>query len=217
MSQIGSTPDPLGSRSSEGFSNAASDSFSLGERAKGARSLPAAKSARTRGGGSLERTRMVLGGIGLVIAAVLIYGFMHFIGGAGKEIASDQQAEINQIGNAQDAQAKLTASSGSQAVETLYAQSQSFSSITPAALRQFEPAYSYTSGASADPNTLSVASSSNGVGLAVHSASGTCLYVHITPTGNAYGSGTTCTGQAALSASSSAWSSGGTGAGSPPA
>src|SRR5207344_2137463 len=145
----------------------ASDSFSLGEPAKRARSLPAAKTPPSRGGGgSLERTRMVLGGIGLVIAAVVIYGFMHFMGGAGKEIAADQQAAIDQIGNTQDAQAQLTANQGSQAVEALYAQSQSFGAITPEALREFEPAYTYTAGASSDPNTLSVASSSNGVGLA---------------------------------------------------
>jgi len=215
MSQIGPTPDPLGSRSSEGFATRASDSFSLGAPAKGARGLPAAKSTRTRGGGSLERSRMVLGGIGLVIAAVVIYGFMHFMGGAGKEIASDQQAAIDQIGNAQDAQAQLTANQGSQAVEALYAQSQSFAAITPASLRDFEPAYTYTTGASTDPNTLSVASSSNGVGLAVLSSSGSCLYVHITPTGNSYGQGTACTGQAALSASSPGWSGGGTANGPP--
>lgn len=215
MSQIGSTPDPLGSRGSEGFRTSASDSFSLGEPAKGARSLPAAKSTRASGGGSLERTRMVLGGIGLVIAAVVVFGFMHFMGGAGKEIASDQQAAIDQIGNAQDAQAQLTANQGSQAVEALYAQSQSFTAITPAALRDFEPAYNYTTAASTDPNTLSVASSSNGVGLAVLSVSGSCLYVHITPTGNTYGQGTTCTGLAALSASSPGWSGGGSTNGPP--
>jgi hypothetical protein len=184
------------------------DSFSLGQPAKRQarptrrvqpkHAAPAPK--RSRGG--IERTRYVLGAIGLFVAAVLVWGFMHFMSSAGNEAANGQMQEI---GAAQDVQAQMTGQQTIQSVQGLYAQSASFNSITPQALKAFEPTYSYTNGPSTDPNTVSVASTASDVGLAVLSTSGRCLYAHIAATGVTYGTGTTCTGTVALKASSPSW------------
>ena len=116
---------------------------------------------RRRGSSGIERTRYILGAIGLVVAAVVVWGFMHFMSSAGNEAASGQMQEI---GAAQDVQAQMTGQQTIQSVEGLYAQSGSFNSITPQALKAFEPTYSYTNGPSTDPNTVSVASTANGRG-----------------------------------------------------
>ncbi|MEP6759074.1 MAG: hypothetical protein ABJB55_07765 [Actinomycetota bacterium] len=165
---------------------------------------PAPKHARTR---SIERSRMIFGAVGLAIAAVLVWGFLHFMGNAGNEIASDQQHVVAQIGNTQDIQAQLTGSQAIQAVQMLYSQDASFDAVTPQSMRAFEPAFTYATAASTGPNAVSVSSSSTGVGLAVLSASGTCLYAHVSPAGTTYGTGSSCTGAAALDASDPAWPS----------
>jgi len=188
------------------------DSFSFGTPSKGrtrTRPMPEpppkhAKSARS---GSIERSRLVLGVAGLAVAAVVVWGFLHFMGSAGNEIGSDQQRVVDQIGNTQDIQAQLTGTQTIQAVQMLYAQDGAFGAITPQSLKAFEPTFTYAAAASTNPNMVSVASSSTGVGLAVQSASGTCLYAHVTATGTTYGTGSTCTGEAALDASAPAWPS----------
>ena len=186
------------------------DSFSFGTPSKGrtrAYTEPEHEPKHARPARSIERTRLMLGVAALAVAAVLVWGFLHFMGSAGNEIGADQQRVVGQIGNAQDVQAQLTSTQAISTVQTLYAQASSFGAITPQALKAFEPAYTYTASASTDPNTVSVAQSSTGVGLAVMSASGTCLYAHVSATGTTYGTGSTCTGDAALDASLPAWPS----------
>lgn len=185
------------------------DSFSFGAPAKGRTRThsapePAPKHARST---SIERSRLILGGAGLAVAAVLVWGFLHFMGSAGKEIGSDQQRVVDQIGNTQDVQAQLTGTQAIQAVQMLYGQDGSFEAVTAQSLKAFEPAFSYSTAASTDPNMVSVSSSASGVGLAVKSASGTCLYAHVSASGTTYGTGTTCTGGAAVDATDAAWPS----------
>ena len=55
------------------------------------------------------------------------------------------------------------------------------------------------------PNTVSVKSVSEAVGLAIRSSSGTCLYARVAAASVTYGSGPACTGDAALDASKPAW------------
>jgi hypothetical protein len=182
------------------------DSFSLGERAKRrvrpVRPKHAAPRSRRSRAGSFERTRYVIGGIAIVVAVLLVWAFMHFMSGAGDEAANGEAAEI---GAAHDVQAQMTGQQAIQSVQGLYAESGSFSQITPQALKAFEPTFSYTAGPSTDPNTVSVASTANDVGIAVFSTSGTCLYAHIAAAGVTYGSGTTCTGVVALKALAPSW------------
>jgi hypothetical protein len=152
--------------------------------------------------GSFEWTRLVLGVVALAVIAVLVWGFLHFMGSAGNAAAT---GEAQAIDRAQDVQAQLTGTSAIQAVEGLYAQSGSFDAITPDALKSFEPTFAYTDGESTEPNTVSVKSTGQGVGLAVRSASGTCLYARVAAAGVTYDAGTTCTGDAALEASNPSW------------
>lgn len=182
------------------------DSFSLGERAKRrARPVrpqhPVPRERRSPAGG-FERTRYILGGIAIVVAVLLVWGFMHFMSSAGNEAANGEGTEI---GAAQDVQAQATGQQTIQSVQGLYAETGAFAQITPDALKRFEPTFTYTAGPSTDPNTVSVASTANDVGIAVRSTSGTCLYAHIAAAGVTYGSGTTCTGVVALKASAPSW------------
>ena len=183
------------------------DSFSLGEPAKRrARPVKTAKHAAPRdtrsAAGGFERTRYILGGIGLVVAALLVWGFMHFMSSAGNQAAS---GEVSEIAAAQDVQAESTGEQAIQSVQGLYETGTGFAQITPQALKAYEPTYSYTAGPSTDANTVSVASTASATGIAVLSPSGHCLYANISASGVTYGTGTTCTGVVALKASAPAW------------
>jgi hypothetical protein len=182
------------------------DSFSLGEPAKH-RDRPvrakhaAPRTPRPASGGGIERTRYILGGIGIVVAALLVWGFMHFMASAGNEAAN---GEMSEIGAAQDVQAQTTGQEAIRSVQGLAAGG-SYAQVTPESLKSFEPTFRYTAGPSTDPNTVSVASTATDVGIAVASTSGRCLYAHIAVTGVTYGTGTTCTGVVALKASAPSW------------
>jgi hypothetical protein len=195
------------------------DSFSLGQQPKKRRGRVVAPArhaaprtatvsapARVRPSharkGSFEQTRLILGLVGLVVVGILIFLLMHFMSSSGQEAA---QTEGEAIDRAQSVQAQLTGSSVIQAVQAMYQQVGSFDQITPQSLKAFEPTFSYTEGGSTDPNTVSVKSTPEGVGIAVRSSSGSCLYAHIAAAGVTYGTGPACTGESALEASKAAW------------
>jgi len=182
------------------------DSFSLGQPAKRRTRPVKAKHAPPRvkraPAGGFERTRYILGGIGLVVAAFLVWGFMHFMSSAGSQAAS---GEVSEIAAAQDIQAQTTGAQAIQSVQGV-AITGSFAQVTPQALKQYEPTYTYTTGPSTGPNSVSVASTASAVGIAVLSPSGHCLYAQVTASGVTYGTGTTCTGVVALKAATApAW------------
>lgn len=181
------------------------DSFSLGKPAR-KRTLPKSRSPRgvgsRRSGSGVLITVAVLCGA-LVVAAIV--GFMMLVKSGGEQVASADQTAIAQVGAAKDVQAQLTANEAVTAVQQLYAEQGSFQGVDPAALKQFEPSFTYTSGASTGPDSVSVAATPGGVGVAVMSGSGSCFYAFDTGTGIRYGTGSPCTGQAATSASSTAW------------
>jgi hypothetical protein len=196
------------------------DSFSLGDHRKKRRAHAArgprhaaprapTQATRTRPSharrsskSSFEQTRLLLGILGVFVVAVLVWGFLHFMSNSGQQAAAREGEAID---HAQDVQAQLTGTSAIQAVEGLYGETGSFDRVTPDALKQYEPTFTYTEAASSEPNTVSVKSTSQGVGLAVYSSSGTCLYAHVAAAGVTYGTGPSCTGDAALQASKPAW------------
>jgi len=181
------------------------DSFSLGQPAKRRARPVKAKHAAPRTprspAGGFERTRYIVGGLGIVVAALLVWGFMHFMSSAGNQAATGEAAEI---GAAQDVQAQATGEQAIQTVEGL-ATTGSFVQITPESMKRDEPTYSYTAGPSTGPNSVSVSATADGVGVAVLSTSGHCLYAHVSASGVTYGVGTTCTGVVALKASDASW------------
>jgi hypothetical protein len=194
------------------------DSFSLGQQPKKRRGRVAAPprhaapkaatppAVRTRPSharkGSFEQTRLILGLIALAVVGVLVWGFLHFMSKSGNEAAS---RETEAIDRAQNVQAQLTGTSAIQAVQVVYQEVGSFDQVTPEELKGAEPTFTYTEGESTEPNTVSVKSSSQAVGLAIRSSSGGCLYARVAAAGVTYGSGPACTGDAALEASKPAW------------
>jgi hypothetical protein len=145
---------------------------------------------------------LVAGGIATVLA---IAGFMALTKHGGEQVAASERSAVSQIGTADDVQAKMTAQQTSTAIQQLYAEQGSYGAISPSALRGVEPAADYTGSASTGPNVVSVSSSADGVGLAVRSASGTCFLEHLSAGRVTYGTGTTCTGAAAMSANARSW------------
>jgi hypothetical protein len=183
------------------------DSFSFGKPARrpvgGIKAprvrRPAAPSSRAGGG------RVILLVLVGIVAVVAIAGYMAFMRNSGEQVASADRTAISQVGAAKDVDAKLAAQQAATAVQELYAEQGSFGAITPGALKNFEPSSSYTASASTGPRVVSVSSSSAGVGLAVRSDSGTCFFARFTTSGITYGTGTTCTGAAAMSAGATSW------------
>ena len=187
------------------------DSFTLGQGNKRSDGQPVPKHAAARrrvaGAGSFERSRLVWGIVVGVIAIVVVGGFLKFMGNAGNEIGADNQKMVEQVGVAQDTQAELTANQSIQNAMQLYEESGGFAAVTPAALGAAEPTFTYVAGASTNPNTVSVAATDAGVGLAVQSTSGSCLYAFVQASKTTYGKGTTCTGDAATGATDPSWPS----------
>jgi hypothetical protein len=183
------------------------DSFTFGTRAR--RSVSVKRRPRTprvatrpERAGTRRVAWLVVGGIAAVGA---IAGSMVLTRSGGEQVAASERTAVSQIGAADDVQAKTTAQQTTTAVQQLYAEQGSYGAITLNALRGVEPAADYTAGASTGPNVVSVSSSSDGVGLAVRSASGTCFLERFASGGVTYGTGTTCTGEAAMSASARSW------------
>jgi hypothetical protein len=187
------------------------DSFTLGKGAKGSPADPPPKHAAPRrvgGSDSFGRSRLVWGVIIGAVALVAVGGFLKFMGNAGQEIGADNQKVVEQVGAAQDVQAELTANESIRNAMQIYAASGSFTDVTAEALAAAEPTFHYVAGASGDPNTVSVAVADKGVGLAVESSSGSCLYAFVQASSTTYGTGVTCTGEAATGATDPSWPSG---------
>jgi hypothetical protein len=92
------------------------------------------------------------------------------------------------------------------AAKTLAAGAGTYDGLGPADLAGVETSVTYTDGPSTDPQTVSVAMQGSTAGLAAMSPSGTCFYMRDDAAGGVtFGSGTTCTGQAALSAAALSW------------
>jgi hypothetical protein len=143
---------------------------------------------------------------GLLAAGLAVYGFLTFVSKSGHEVAHAQATVVQQVDHSQDAAAQTTLQGAMAAAKTIFLDDTSYAGMNPAALAEVEPSLTYTDGPSPALPTISVASTPTAVGLAVMSASGTCFYMKDdAAAGTTYGSGTTCTGQAALSAAAPSW------------
>jgi hypothetical protein len=112
---------------------------------------------------------------------------------------------VAQIDTAYDAAAQGTIGQAVVAALSLHAEHGSFTTDIET-LSAFDPSLRFTSGPSDDPSTVSYAVSGSQFGASVRSESGTCWWVRIDPSGvTTYGSGTTCTGSAAMAASDTSW------------
>jgi hypothetical protein len=139
-----------------------------------------------------------------VVAAALAFGFLRLLDRGGEEAAAVVSSALDGADEAADADAQAALRNALAASKVAYVAESSYATLTPAVLAEIEPSYSYTTGASADPRTVSVASEDQVVGLAVRSTSGACFWVRDDAAGEAgsptvaEATGVTCTGAAAL-------------------
>ena len=156
---------------------------------------------RTRQARNRSRGRLLLVLIaGLVVAAVLA-----FVAVTGTEHASDDPSSVSSADRARDAAARGTIGRAVVVAQTLYAERGSFPSDV-ATLSAVDPTLTFTTEPSAEPSTVSYAVGGRGFAAAVRSESGTCWWVRVDLSGaTSYGTGSSCTGEAAMAASDAAW------------
>jgi hypothetical protein len=167
------------------------DSFNLGKPARGPQ---------------LDARTIVLAGVVVVAVLAVIVIYLQFVGKSGKEVASAQASVVQQVDRSQDIQAKANARIAESAASAAYQASNGYATVGPDQLSLLDPTLTYTTGPSTSVTVVSVASSSATWAAAVLAPSGTCYWVKLgamaLPT---YGTGTTCTGAAAMAASHHSW------------
>ncbi len=173
------------------------DSWSYGEPAQKRPSRPNVK---------VGRPLLLIGGA--VLAAVLVFVMFQVVKGGAKAAGDNVRTQLSQVDVAGDRDAQSSARNAVIAAKVFFADNGSYSGLTAAGLTEIEPSLNYVDAtqASADPQTVSVYGSSEGFGAAVLSGSGTCFWLHDSAVGvTTYGSGTPCTGRAAMAAAKPAW------------
>ena len=179
-----------------------SDEFQFGEPAKHPARLGRAKQPHEQRSFDL---RLVWVAAGLVVAGVLAFVLLRSSDEAGKQLGRANEQAVSEIDRANDAAAQGTLGRAAVVAQTIHAEQGTYTADL-ATLSGFDPGLHLTSGPSTDVNTVSYAAEPNGFGAALESASGTCWWLSLDADGvTAYGSGTPCTGQAAMAASDPSW------------
>lgn len=176
-----------------------SDAFSFGEPAK-KWSADKPRTPRHRAPSSVSAGSAVLIVLAGIVAVALIAVVMGVMKSGGEAAAQGEKSAVQQVGAADDAQAKLAAQQAITTASMLVAEAGSLDAVTPEALSAAEPSLHYTAGASTGPTSVSVAVANGQLGIAVASGSGSCVWAHQSGGSVSWGSGTACTGQAALGA-----------------
>jgi hypothetical protein len=178
------------------------DEFNFGEPAKHPARLGGPKPQH---GPSTFNPMLVWIAAGLVVAGALAFVFLRSADEAGKQIGRSQSEAVSQIDPAYDAAAQGTMGRAVVVATSLYAESGSFTTDV-ATLSAYDPGLVFTSGPSETPMTISFAVDATGFGAAVRSESGTCWWAKIDEKSvTTYGSGTPCTGSAAMAADAPSW------------
>jgi hypothetical protein len=193
------------------------DSFSFGDPAKKwseqkMRRRSGGRQAQGGLGGNIATTRTIVAAIAGVVALAMAVVVFAVLKSGGESAAEANATAIAQIGKAQDTQAQVDLQTAYQTAMELYASGEggstglsSFANVTAAALAKAEPSLAYTDGASTGPSVISVKGSGSDWGAAALSTSGTCLWVHVSGGTVYFGSGSPCTGSAAMAAKGSSW------------
>ena len=126
---------------------------------------------------------------------------------AAAEIGSSDPGTVDAgaVGNMLDAHAQSAATTAVDAARQILANG-SVVDATPNALTAVAPTVLFVDGPSTGPSVVSVYAGAAGWAAAVHGAHATCYWVAIAADGRArYGTGSVCTGMAALAADRPAW------------
>ena len=179
-----------------------SDEFNFGEHAK--RPARLGRSRPQHAQRSFD-PRLLWAAAGLVVAGVLAFVLLRSADEAGKQLGRANEQAVSEIDRANDAAAQGTLGQAVVVAQTLHAERGSYTSDL-ASLSAYDPGLHLTGGPSKDPSTVAYAADANGFGAAVRSESGTCWWVFVDADGvTSYGTGTPCTGQAAMAASAPSW------------
>lgn len=178
------------------------DEFQFGERAKHPARL--GKAQRPQPGGSIDG-RIVWVAAGLVVAGVLAFVFLRSADEAGKQIGEANTGAVGQIDRAYDAAAQGSIGRAVVVAQSLYAEHGTYTTDL-ATLSAYDPSVHFTSGRSDGPTSIAYAATDSAFAAAVRSESGTCWWVRTDVSGvTTYGSGASCTGEAAMGASAPSW------------
>lgn len=179
-----------------------SDAFNFGSPAKRPARLGPTKQGRGTAGFDARILFLV---VGLILTAIVIFVVLRATGEAGTRVADARSETVLAIDRASDAAAQGTLGSAVVIARTAFAEQGSFPS-DPAALTAFDPSVRFTAGASTGPTSISMRTDDAAFAAAVRSDSGTCWWARLDAAGAAtYGSGDTCTGQAAMAADAPSW------------
>ena len=151
-----------------------------------------------------RRTLTVVAGI-LLMVAVLVVAYLQLTGGGASttDVSSPSPSAVN---TAVDAQAKANAKGAASAASAAYQASNGFSTIGPDQLSLLDPDVTFTTDASTSASVVSVATAQAAWAAAVLGPSGTCYWIKIGGIGAvSYGTGSTCTGSAAMAADQPHW------------
>ena len=185
------------------------DGFQFGEPAKSwsdqkLRGKASAPSIREPKIGGRSLVGAVVLGVGALLVIGLIVVVMSVMKSGGQSAAAAEVSAIAEVGHAQDTQAQLTLHEVQAEAMQLYAEGTdgmpSYLAADVASLTSMDHQYSYTTGPSTGPTVVSVAVTATDWAAAVRSASGVCAWLHLSGSEVHTGSGTTCTGQAAMAA-----------------
>jgi hypothetical protein len=188
-----------------------SDSFSFGEPARRRPRLDGRAPRSAKPEPQLGRSRssigvaIVAGGVAILIA----FGALSVIHRGGSAAAEAEHTAVSQVDGAQDVQAQLALQQASSTARVLQAEAASgpgFDRAGAGSLASYDPSLGATGAASTGPGSVSVAVTTTGWAAAAMSTSGACYWIHLDAAGTvAYGTGTPCTGQAAMAAADAAW------------
>jgi hypothetical protein len=121
---------------------------------------------------------------------------------SGDAVVGNVKDTTHQIDAAGDVQAQATLRTALSTATTASMDGGSFTSAGPEQLAALEPAFRYVDGShpSTGANVVSVMATDQAWGGAVLSSSGTCFFIRVVGTAQAFGSGDPCTGEAAMGA-----------------
>lgn len=169
------------------------DSFGLGDPITGGR-RPA------------DVAPLVVIAVAVAVAATLGGAALLVMKRGGEAAAEANERAIGTIDRASDVHAQASLQTASRAALAVHAETGSLVGATPEALAGMDPSVTFTSAASTGPTIVSVSVGGETWGAAALSASGSCQWVRLDPSGViSYGSGAACTGVAALGASQTSW------------
>jgi hypothetical protein len=141
----------------------------------------------------------------LIVAAGAAFVVLRSASVAGDRLAAIRSETVVAIDRANDAAARATLGRAIVVARTAWAEAGSFPT-DPTALMAFDPSVRFTAGASTGPDLVATSTDASTFAAAVRSRSGACWWVKLDAAGvTTYGSGGTCTGQAAEAADAASW------------